>query len=84
MSTTFLTGLKTSNMSNKKNKPQQSTHDPASMPHNTVRKSNRAGDHNERSAGSDVENPDRNEQPGKSVNIDDDPEQTKKKVPNMR
>ena len=71
-------------MSNKKNKPQQSTHDPASMPHNTVRKSNRAGDHGERSAGSDVEIPDQDAQPGKKVTIDDDPEQTKKKVPNMR
>jgi hypothetical protein len=71
-------------MSNRKNKPQQSTHDPASVPHNTVRKSNRTGDHSAQRTGSDVEHPDRNEQPEKRVNIDDDPGQTKKKVPNMR
>lgn len=31
----------------------------------------------------DIENPDQQEQPGKKANIDDDPAQTKKKVPNM-
>lgn len=31
----------------------------------------------------DIENPDQKEQPGKKINIDDDPDQTKKKVPNM-
>jgi hypothetical protein len=31
----------------------------------------------------DIENPDQQEQPGKKINIDDDPDQTKKKVPNM-
>lgn len=37
----------------------------------------------EQPMGSDIENPDRDNEPGKTVNIDDDPEQTKKKVPNM-
>lgn len=32
---------------------------------------------------SDIENPDQQEQPGKKVNIDDNPDQTKKKVPNI-
>ena len=31
----------------------------------------------------DIENPDQQDEPGKKVNIDDDPDQTKKKVPNM-
>ena len=30
----------------------------------------------------DIENPDQQEQPGKKVNINDDPDQTRKKVPN--
>ena len=39
-------------------------------------------DVNEGDMRGDIENPDEQEQPGKKVNIDDDPEQTKKKVPN--
>jgi hypothetical protein len=40
-------------------------------------------DVNEGDMRGDIENPDQQEKPGKKVNIDDDPDQTKKKVPNM-
>lgn len=36
-----------------------------------------------RQMGADIENPDRENDPEKKINIDDDPDQTKKKVPNM-
>ena len=61
-------------MNDQKNKQKPQQDDPAKMPHNTARKAN---------MGPDVENPDQNDQPGKKVTIDDDPDQTKKKVPNM-
>ena len=37
----------------------------------------------DRNMKSNIENPDQQEQPGKKINIDDDPDQTKKKVPNV-
>jgi len=66
--------------------PQGSSQQPGSqqsdkqqMPH----KGNMADTKREQPMGSDIENPDRDNDPEKKVNIDDDPEQTKKKVPNM-
>ena len=64
---------------NKKNK-QPSTHDPSKMPHNTPRKSNMGKDPQD----AEIENPDQNDQPEIKTTIDDDPEQTKRKVPNMQ
>ena len=49
----------------------------------TPNKGNMADTRREQPMGSDIENPDKDIDPGKKVNIDDDPEQTKKKVPNM-
>jgi len=46
-------------------------------------KGNRTDTNREQPMGSDIENPDKDNDPGKKANIDDDPEQTKKKVPNM-
>ncbi|HWB93878.1 MAG TPA: hypothetical protein VG605_18595 [Puia sp.] len=37
----------------------------------------------EQPVGSDIENPDKENDPEKKIKIDDDPEQTKKKVPNI-
>ncbi|HVS95290.1 MAG TPA: hypothetical protein VHE54_02360 [Puia sp.] len=37
----------------------------------------------DRNIESNIENPDQQEQPGKKINIDDDPDQTRKKVPDM-
>lgn len=42
-----------------------------------------ADTHRKQPMGSDIENPDKENDPDKKVNIDDDPEQTKRKVPNM-
>jgi hypothetical protein len=60
-------------MNEQKNKQQQP------MP----RKGNMAEPKREQPMGSDIENPDRDIDPGKKVKIDDDPDQTKKKVPHM-
>ena len=46
-------------------------------------KGNMADTKREQPMGSDIENPDRDNDPDRKVSIDDDPEQTKKKVPNM-
>ena len=58
----------------------QGHQDSSKMPHN---RANIADTKREQPLGSDIENPDRENDPEKKVNIDDDPEQTKKKVPNM-
>ncbi len=60
-------------MNDQKNK-QGKQDDPVKIPHNSARKAN---------TGQEIENPDQSEQPDKKINIDDDPDQTKKKVPNM-
>jgi hypothetical protein len=49
----------------------------------TSHKGNMADTNREQPIGSDIENPDRDNDPDKKVSIDDDPEQTRKKVPNM-
>lgn len=49
----------------------------------TPHKGNMADTKREQPMGSEIENPDRDNDPDRKVNIDDDPEQTKKKVPNM-
>lgn len=46
-------------------------------------KGNMADTKREQPMGSEIENPDRENDPEKKINIDDDPGQTKKKVPNM-
>jgi hypothetical protein len=52
--------------------------------HNTAHKSDGTAEkHKQERMGSDIENPDQENEPGKKTNISDDPEQTKKKVPNM-
>lgn len=43
-------------------------HDPSKLPHKTSRKAV-------------IENPDQKEDPNKKITIDDDPDQTKKKIP---
>ena len=55
------------------------------MPHNTATKSGNTDDKHKQQqpVGSDIENPDQENDPDKKVNISDDPDQTKKKVPNM-
>jgi hypothetical protein len=54
------------------------------MPQNTAQqKGNMADTHRQQPVGSEIENPDQDNDPDKKMNIDDDPEQTKKKVPNM-
>lgn len=68
---------------NMKDKDQQNMHDPSKVPHNTSHKPNMADTKREQPVGSDIENPDKENDPEKKVNIDDDPGQTKKKVPNM-
>jgi hypothetical protein len=54
-------------------------------PHNTAQKSGGMDDtHKQKQpVGSEIENPDQENDPDKKVNISDDPDQTKKKVPNM-
>ena len=68
---------------NMKEKNQENMHDPSKVPHNTSHKPNMADSKREQPVGSDVENPDKENDPEKKINIDDDPEQTKKKVPDI-
>ena len=66
-----------------KNQNQGNMHDPSKVPHNTSHKPNMSDAKWEQPVGSDIENPDKENDPEKKINIDDDPEQTKKKVPNI-
>ena len=60
---------------------KKDTEHPSKTSHNNPRKDEMR--HPTDSGEGDIENPDQKEQPGKKLNIDDDPDQTKKKVPNM-
>jgi hypothetical protein len=77
-------------MKDEKNKqPQQ--HQPQQQPrqqqpqqqHSDTEKKKGEMKHPMDDAKGDIENPDQQEQPGKKKNVNDDPDQTKKKVPNM-
>lgn len=71
------------NMKEQGNRKDKNQQDPQKVPHNTSHKPNMTEGKWEQPVGSDIENPDKENDPEKKVNIDDDPEQTKKKVPNM-
>ena len=71
------------NKENMKDKSQENMQDPSKVPHNSSHKPNMADAKREQPVGSDIENPDKENDPQKKINIDDDPEQTKRKVPNI-
>ena len=70
---------------NKKQGQQPASEDPSKTSQHQPHKAGKEQpmDVREGDRRSDIENPDQQETPGKKVNIDDDPDQTKKKVPNM-
>jgi hypothetical protein len=62
---------------------QQHGNQPQGSQQQGAHKGNMADTRKEQPMGGDIENPDMDNDPKKELKIDDDPEQTKKKVPNM-
>jgi hypothetical protein len=76
-------------MTDQKNKQPSSNdssraqNDPSKMQHNNPHDPKMGKRDDARNKQSNVENPDQDDRPDKEKKIDDDPGQTKKKIPNM-